>query len=122
MQLSEALARVRELEAASRWIPVSERLPEIERIQQVDENDPQLPAGQFLALLGDGSPMVLWYGNWQTDGDDDDEVRFGWHQDEDHACRHLGAIAVTHWREIGELPKAEPKAHPEPEKEGTHAS
>ena len=71
---------IAELEAAQRWIPVSERLPEVYR----NEDGEFIP---FLVCEGDGDrPFIAMYGgtNW-----------------------HAGIFVpdVTHWMPLPELPE-----------------
>ena len=73
-------ARIAELEEKQRWIPVSERLPEVYR----NEDGEFIP---FLVCEGDGDrPFIAMYGgtNW-----------------------HAGIFVpdVTHWMPLPELPK-----------------
>ena len=79
---AELLARIAELEAAQRWIPVSERLPEVYR----NEDGEFIP---FLVCEGDGDrPFIAMYGgtNW-----------------------HAGIFVpdVTHWMPLPELPEVQ---------------
>lgn len=76
---SKAEARIAELEAAQRWIPVSERLPECEKDVLV-----------FWGKALDGS-KVDWFGTaWRNDSDDGK-----WCTD---------PIVPTHWMPLPELP------------------
>jgi hypothetical protein len=72
-------ARIAELEAAQRWIPVSERLPECEKDVLV-----------FWGKALDGS-KIDWFGTaWRNDSDDGK-----WCTD---------PIVPTHWMPLPELP------------------
>jgi len=77
-----AVARIAELEEKQRWIPVSERLPEVYR----NEDGEFIP---FLVCEGDGDrPFIAMYGgtNW-----------------------HAGIFVpdVTHWMPLPELPEVQ---------------
>ena len=79
--LTAALHIMQDLQAAQRWIPVTERLPENGTRNLVTRYD-YVTDHQFLDLL--------WFdkGEW-------------WNR------RYAGDYAVTHWRELPEPPKEE---------------
>lgn len=82
-----AVARIAELEAAQRWIPVSERLPEVGKVVHViDMND----IGSHLCNLFETAVLVEVSGN----------ERFGF-------IGHSGwdTSDVTHWMYAMPLPK-----------------
>lgn len=98
------IARVRELEAERRWIPVSERLP-MERPGPMptdeDEDNPFVPQITLYEVIAAGAPHHAFFGLWP---DEDGGVEFGWSCD---GPPQDGSQIddITHWREIGPLPE-----------------
>lgn len=101
-----AATRITELEAAARWIPVSERLP-MESPDPMptdeDEDNPFVPQITLYEVIAAGEPHHAFFGLWP---DEEGGVEFGWAWD---GLPYDGSMTgdITHWREIGLLPEVE---------------
>jgi hypothetical protein len=85
--------RVAELEAASRWIPVSEKLPEKnKKVLLYDSWSGQIDSGTLRRIDGHDEAIQEGIYEWDTDG-----------------CYYHGDNfeRITHWRELPQPPKPE---------------
>lgn len=84
------------LETATKWIPVTERLPEMHKVVYEDRCE---PSGQGSYLI---SHTVLVYSDDGTIGTGtyEEGVTIGWNAD-------TGSDNVTHWMPLPEPPKGE---------------
>lgn len=87
--------RVAELEAAQRWIPVSERLPETPIMY--DQFDTIVEFESITGGIGRMVQLLSW--NFRTESWYEDLGEFGF----EDVTR-----AVTHWRERPKLPEVQP--------------
>lgn len=93
-RLEAADRRIAELEAAQRWIPCSERLPEIEKTSAYEKNRGYFYHGTCVLVTGKNESGNKFVGT-------DMLIKFG---DEKAKFSH-GACIVTHWQHLPQPPQ-----------------